>query len=163
MARIERKYMAHFIDCATPESGEELYERLGNSLEEYTPELSAQVDKKRNILGETDIIISGYEKTAEVATYYADPDTELYNRLQEIVDRGLTMDSLHCHVVDVKLWNPLQEDGYPAVRHGAYIEVKSYGGDASGYQIPFTLHYTGKQDKGYFDVENRFFCAAEEE
>ena len=52
MAKIERKYMAHFINGA--KSGEPaVYERLGQDLEEFSPEMSAQVETKKNILGES--------------------------------------------------------------------------------------------------------------
>ena len=61
MAKIERKYLAHFLEV-----GQE-YVRLGKDLEEYAPELSAQVEKSKNILGEVAVRITGYEKTGEVA------------------------------------------------------------------------------------------------
>ena len=52
MAKIERKYMAHFLNGAKP--GEEaVYERLGQDLEEFAPELSAQVETKKNIWAKT--------------------------------------------------------------------------------------------------------------
>ena len=69
MAKIERKYMAHFINAAS--EGEAVYERLGQDLEEFSPELSAQVETRRNILGENSVVISGYEKTAAVEPFYA--------------------------------------------------------------------------------------------
>ena len=70
MAKIERKYLAHFINAA--KSNTAVYERLGKDLEEFSPELSAQVDTKKNILGESSILISGYEKTASVEPFYAE-------------------------------------------------------------------------------------------
>lgn len=45
MAKIERKYLAHYINTAV--SGEAAYERLGKDLEEFSPELSAQVTPRR--------------------------------------------------------------------------------------------------------------------
>ena len=45
-------------------------------------------------------------------------------------------------------------------REDVYIEVTSYGGDTTGYQIPFTLHYTGKKVKGIFDVATKTFTEA---
>ena len=45
MTKIERKYLAHFIRC---DDGS--FVRLGKDLEEYSPELSAQVEKSKNIL-----------------------------------------------------------------------------------------------------------------
>ena len=158
MAKIERKYMAHFINAA--KEGEAVYERLGQDLEEFSPEMSAQVETKKNILGESSVLISGYEKTAAVEPFYADQGSELFQRLQEIIDGDLTLDDLKADVVDVKLWDADQAGAYPAVKETVFIEVTSYGGDTTGYQIPFTIHYTGEKVKGTFNVSTRTFTAA---
>ena len=153
--KIERKYLAHYINVA--QEGEAVYERLGQDLESFAPELSAQVETKRNILGESSVVISGYEKSGAVETYYADSDTGLFDRLQTIVDEDLVLEKLRTAVVEVKLWKPMEDGGYEAIREEAYIAVTSYGGDTTGYQIPFTLHYTGKKVKGLFNVETKTF------
>ena len=158
MAKIERKYLAHFINTAV--SGEAAYERLGKDLEEFSPELSAQVETKKNILGNTSIVISSYEKTASVEPFYAEKDSALFNRLQAIIDDELVLDELKVNVVEVKLWDAKEDGVYPAIREEAYVEINSYGGDTTGYQIPFTLHYTGKKTKGTFDVSTRVFTEA---
>ena len=154
MAKIERKYLAHYIEV-----GLENYERLGKDLEEYSPSLSAQVDTKKNILGETSILISSYEKTASVEPYYAEAGSMLFEKLQKIIDDGLILDDLKVNVIEVKLWENISENTYAASSEEAYIEITSYGGDTTGYQIPFTLHYTGKKVKGTFDLENVIFSA----
>lgn len=159
MAKIERKYLAHFINAAAP-GGEAVYERLGKDLEEFSPELSAQVDKKKNILGETSVTISSYEKSGSVEPYYAEKDSKLFQRLQSILDDALVLDALKTDVVEVKLWERAEGTVYPAIREEAYIEITSYGGDTTGYQIPFTVHYTGVKVKGSFDVSSRTFTAA---
>ena len=158
MAKIERKYLAHFINTAG--EGEAVYERLGKDLEEFSPELAAQVDTKKNILGETSVLISSYEKTGAVEPYYAESESGLFQRLQQIIDDGLVLDKLKTEVVEVKLWEQAEGGAYPAVKEEAYIEVTSYGGDTTGYQIPFTLHFTGNKVKGSFDVATRTFNAA---
>ena len=158
MAKIERKYLAHFINTA--KEGQAVYERLGKDLEEFSPELSAQVDTKKNILGETSILISSYEKTGAVEPYYAESESGLFARLQEIIDNGLVLDQLKTDVVEVKLWEQAENGSYPAVKEEAFIEVTSYGGDTTGYQIPFTLHFTGNKVKGSFDVAGRVFTEA---
>ena len=155
MAKIERKYLAHYIDVGT--NNVPNYERLGNDLEEYSPEMSAQVETKKNILGESSVVISGYEKTAKVETYYADSGTGLFNRLQQIIDDGLVLEDLKTKVVEVKLWESQNAGAYPAICEEAYIEVNTYGGDTTGYQIPFTLHFTGVREKGTFDVSSKTF------
>ena len=159
MAKIERKYLAHYINTATGDT-EAAYERLGKDLEEYSPEMGAQVDTKKNILGETSILISSYEKTGSVEPFYAEKESGLFTRLQTILDEGLVLDDLKTDVVEVKLWEAEQEGVYPAIKEEAYIEVSSYGGDTTGYQIPFTLHYTGVKTKGTFNVSTKTFTAA---
>ena len=158
MAKIERKYLAHFINTAA--QGDAAYERLGKDLEEFSAEMSAQVETKKNILGESSILISGYEKTASVEPYYAEAGTALFERLQGILDDASVLDDLKTDVVEVKLWNETQEGVYPAIREEAYIEIVSYGGDTTGYQIPFKVHFTGNKVKGTFDVQSKTFTEA---
>lgn len=160
MAKIERKYLAHYINAAALNAEEATYERLGKDLEEFSPELSAQVDTKKNILGETSVLISSYEKTGSVEPYYAEEGSALFQRLQDIIDNSRVLDELKTDVVEVKLWENAGEGVYPAIREEVYIEVTSYGGDTTGYQIPFTVHYTGAKVKGTFDVSTKVFTAA---
>lgn len=158
MAKIERKYLAHYVNTAADQENP-VFERLGKDLEEFSAELSAQVDTKKNILGETSVVISGYEKTGSVEPYYAEAGTGLFERLQNIIDNSLVLDGLKTAVVEVKLWEEQGEGTYPATMEEAFIEVKSYGGDTSGYQIPFVLHFTGKKTAGAFNLNTRTFTA----
>ena len=160
MAKIERKYLAHYINTDTTGKSP-AYTRLGKDLEEYSPEMSAEVESKKNILGETAILISSYEKTGSVEPYYAEKGDALFTRLQAIVDGNLVLDDLRTDVVEVKLWEAETSGAYPAIKEEAYIEVTSYGGDTTGYQIPFTLHYTGVKTKGTFNISTKTFTAAE--
>ena len=150
MAKIERKYMAHFLEV-----GEELI-RLGKDLEEYSPELSAQVEKTKNILGQTSVSIVGYEKTGAVEPYFAESGDPLFEKLQAIIDGDLTLDNCKAAMVEVKLWDG-DGDSFPAVREQCFIEVTSYGGDTQGYQIPFTVHYTGQKEQGTFSLTTKTF------
>ena len=104
MAKIERKYLAHYINAAALGAETAAYERLGKDLEEFSPEMAAQVDTKKNILGEMSILISGYEKTGSVEPYYAEQGSALFARLQDIIDNGRVLDDLKTDVVEVKLW-----------------------------------------------------------
>ena len=162
MAKIERKYLAHFINTAAPTAEAANYERLGQDLEEFSPELSAQGDKKKNILGETSVVISSYEKSASVEPYYAEKDSALFTRLQAIIDDQQVLDQLKTDVVEVKLWEQEEDGSYPAIKEEAHIEVSSYGGDTTGYQIPFTLHFTGVRTKGTFNVTTKTFTPAQQ-
>ena len=155
--KIERRYMAHYLNAAFGK-GEASYTRLGSDLEEYSPELTANVEKKSNILGQTSVVIDSYQKQGEVTPYYA--EDPLFEKLQAIIDGDLVLDELKTDMVEVKLWGEGASGGYPAVREECYIEVVSYGGDTTGYQIPFNVHYTGVKTKGSFDPATKKFTEA---
>ena len=160
--KLERKYMAHYLNAhfAKDSEGEASYVRLGADLEEYSPELSANVEKKNNILGQTSVTIDSYQKQGEVSPYYAEEGDPLFEKLQAIIDGDLVLDDLKTDIVEVKLWEAATgETKYPAVKEECYIEVSSYGGDTTGYQIPFNVHYTGVKTKGTFDVTAKTFTA----
>ena len=156
--KIQRKYMAHYLNAAFSDP-EAKYVRLGRDLEEYAPELSANVEKKSNILGQTAVVIDSYQKQGEVTPFYAEEGDPLFEKLQAILDGDLVLDDLKTDMVEVKLWG--EEGGsYPAVREECYIEIVSYGGDTTGYQIPFNVHYTGVKTKGTFDPGSNTFSPA---
>jgi hypothetical protein len=156
--KIKRKYMAHYIDASATSAPS--YVRLGADLEEYTVEMNANVETKQNILGENSTIIDGYEPQASVEPYYATIGDALYTRLQTIVDDRQTLDDLKTSVVEVHLWEPGTTTGtFVAYKEDAIIEVVSYGGDTTGYQIPFNLHHIGNRVKGTFAVATNTFTA----
>lgn len=164
MAKIERKLLAHFLN-ATPEKDSASYYRIGRDLEEYSVELSAESETKKNILGEVSTVISSYEATGSVEPYYADKDDEIYSFLQDIIDNRKVLDDVKTDTVEVHLWEAVKgEDGgnstvFTAYKETAVIEVTSYGGDTTGYQIPFTVHYQGDRVKGKFDISAKTFTA----
>ena len=159
MAKLERKLLAHFINAGTDEAP--CFVRLGKDLEEFSPELSASVEHSKNILGQTSVVISGYEKSGAVSPFYAEAGDPLFEKLEAIIDGDLTLDALKVRTVDVKLWKPGEtENRYEAVAENAYLEVTGYGGDTTGIQIPFVLHYTGEKVKGEFDIREKLFYTA---
>ena len=154
--KIKRKYLAHYIDASATSTPS--YVRLGADLEEYTVEMNANVETKQNILGESSTIIDGYEPQTSVEPYYAEAGSALHNRLQKIVDERQTLDDLKTAVVEVHLWEEGSTTGtFVAYKEDAIIEVVSYGGDTTGYQIPFNLHHIGNRVKGTFAVATNTF------
>jgi hypothetical protein len=156
--KIKRKYLAHYIDSALP-AGPAAYVRLGSDLEELTIEMNANVETKTNILNESVTSIDGYEPQASVEPYYAVVGDPLHNRLQKIVDERQTLDDLKTSTVEVHLWEETAPDTkvYVAYKEDAIIEVVSYGGDTTGYQIPFNIHNIGNRVKGTFALATKTF------
>lgn len=158
--KIERKLLAHYLNVSEP--GEEAeYERLGKDLEEFNKEFNWETEDSANILGESESKIYAAKPTAEADPNYARYGTKLFSRLQNIIDNRYELDDLAMDEVTVHLWEPVAEGGttYVAYKEGGWYEVSSAGGDTTGYQIPFTIHYDNHPVKGTFDISTKTFTA----
>lgn len=160
--KIDRKYMAHFLDAGSLCGGlTPKYERLGKDLEEYNIELNPDTETSKNILGETTFKHNGYEASSEADPFYAETDSDLFKALQKIVDERLKDDNLKTKAVEVHLWTEETSGAYEAYQQECYVVPTSYGGDTSGYQIPFTVNYVGERVKGTFNPTTKAFTAAD--
>lgn len=158
--KIDRKYMAHYIDAGSLCRGlASKYERLGKDLEEYNVELNPDTETSKNILGESTFKHNGYEVSSDADPFYADTTSGLFTALQKIVDGRLKDDNLKTKAVEVHLWTEAATDKYEAYQQDCYVVPTSYGGDTSGYQIPFTVNYVGERVKGKFDIASGSFTA----
>ena len=148
--KIARKYMAHFLDASFMGATPVLY-RLGSDLEEFNVELNPNTEQKQNILGENTFTHSGYEVSASAEPYYAVVGDALFEKLQGIIDGQKTDDSLKTYAYEVHLWEQGTAEGqFAAYRQECYVVPTSYGGDTTGYQIPFEIHFVGEKVKGDF-------------
>lgn len=152
--KIERKYLAHFIDASFGGATAN-YVRLGKDLEEYNEELNPDVEIKKNILGEQSVQHNGYEVQSEVDPFYAYEGDPLYEQLEKIANDRLTGDDCKTTKVDVLL----KSDGTVswAYKEDVYVVPNSLGGDTSGVQIPFTVHNAGNRVKGTFNLTTKTF------
>lgn len=154
MSKIERKYLAHYIDASF--GGDTVnYVRLGDDLEEYNEELNPNVEVTNNIKGEQSVKHNGYEVQSEVDPYYANTDDPLFAQLAKIANERLTGDACVTTKVDVLL----SVDGSVewAYREAVYVVPNSFGGDTSGVQIPFSVYNAGNRVKGNWDTKTKTF------
>lgn len=152
--KIERKYLAHFIDSSF--GGEtKVYERIGKDLEEYNIEMNADSETKKNILGENSTNVKGYDVSSSVDTYYAREGDALFTHLYDIVNKRATGTELETTVVDVLVKpNGTVESAW---REDAVVIPQSVGGDNGGVQIPYEIHYNGNRTKGSWDMNTKTF------
>ena len=158
--KIDRKYMAHYINANFGNDGVANYSRIGKDLEEFSIDLAPDTESRKNIIGETTFVHNGYEATSTADTYYADTTDPIFETLQEIVDNRYKDDNCKTSMVEVHLWDKTSDGKYVAWKQDCYVIPTSYGGDTSGYQIPFTVNYVGERVKGSFDVETKAFTPA---
>lgn len=154
MAKIERKYLAHYLDSAFSATSPS-YVRLGKDLEEYNEELNPDVEVNKNILGEQNVQHNGYEVQSEVDPFYAYEGDPLFTQLAKIANERLTGDDCLTTKIDV-LMNTDGEVVW-AYREDCYVVPSNVGGDTSGVQIPFTVYNAGNRVKGTWDAKTKKF------
>lgn len=148
--RMQRKNMAHFIDTTFGGTTPSWY-RLGKDLEEFNVEMNPDVTQFKNILGENGFTHNGYEVSANSEPFYARQGDALFEQLQAIADDMLQYEGCQTQGCEVHLWEAGTTSGtYKAYKQTCYVVPTSYGGDTSGYQIPFTVYYTGEKTVGTF-------------
>ena len=155
--KIKRKQFATYLQAQGTKA---TYVLLGIDLEELLVEMNANVEKTTNILGTTSVTLDKYEKQSSVEPYKAVKGDELFTWLQSIVDEEKTLSEVETKVCHVKLWESETSGAYPATEEDVVIEVVSYGGDTTGYQIPFNIHYTGIRRQGTFNTNTKTFTEA---
>lgn len=157
----ERKYLATYIDAAfdTTYSATN-YTLLGADLEELSEELNPDVETVKNILGESSVKHNGFEPSMDTDPYYYYKEDALAAKVRDIAMDRVTGDGCKTSLVQVWL-QPGLEGGAPtceaAWREDVMIVPTSVGGDTSGIQIPFTVHFCGNRKKGTFDPETKKF------
>lgn len=156
--KIARKYMAHFLDASFGGASPSWY-RIGEDLEEYNVEMNPDTELKKNILGNTTFEHNGYEPSADSDPFYARVGDALFEKLQTIVDTQATDDTLKTESLEVHLWDGDATNGYTAYKQDCYVVPTSYGGDTSGYQIPYSVNYVGDKVKGKYVPSTKTFTA----
>lgn len=161
--KAERKYLAHFLDSAfDPTYAAATYVRLGKDLEEFNVDLNPDVETSKNILGENSVKHNGYEPSSDADPVYFEYDDSLTEKIMEIAMLRKSGDACKTTYVEVLL-KPGEGDAAPtvvrAVREDVYVIPTSYGGDTSGVQVPFTVHYAGNRVEGSFDLATKKFTA----
>ena len=147
MSKIERKYMAHYIDTTFRFTGigsniswTPSWYRLGEDLEEYSVEMEPSGDVEKNFLGEDVVILTGYDMKGEVEPFYAYTGDAMFEKLQDIIDNTDINAACLTIALEVKLWDG-NGTSYPAVLRPCFVVPTSYGGDTSGYVISFEVRY----------------------
>lgn len=127
--------------------------RLGKDMDEFSVELNPDTTVVKNIWDETSVQDNGYEPSADADPYYANTDDDIYPTLLNIAMNRLRGDDCKTKILEV-----IVEDT-SATTHKAWIEdvvVKpvSYGGDTSGFAIPFSISFDGNRKEVTVTITN---------
>ena len=157
--KIDRKWMAHLLDASFGGASAQ-WVRLGKYLEEFNVELNPDTETFKNILGESMFKHNGYEVSSDADPYYAVVGDALFEKLQEFADNRTQDDACKTKSLEVHMWDGTGTT-YTAYQQECYVVPTSYGGDTSGYQIPFTVYYVGERIKGKYDALTKTFTPDE--
>lgn len=147
MAKLARKAYATYLDAAFGGAGTPDWYLVGKDIEEMSVELNPDTESKENILGETSVTDNGYEPSISADPYYANPSDSIYPKVKAIAMERLKGDDCKTQILEVII------EDTEATDHEAYLEdvivkPQSYGGDTSGFAIPFDVLFDGNRKKG---------------
>lgn len=158
--RLERKYMVHLLDASF--GGEATnWVRIGKNMEEFNVELNPSTETKEDVTGEVSFVNSGYAPASDAETFYAVIGDPLFEKLQEIADHRYKDDHCKTKSLEVHMWEGDKTDGFVAWQEDCYVTPKSYGGNTSGYQIPYQVDYVGNRVKGLYVPSTKTFTPEE--
>ena len=157
MGKLNREALAHYLDTEwnkkVADASKAVFEILGEDIEEMSVEMNPETEQKKNILGQTKTIDSGFTPTMSADPWYANTESKLYPHMRDISFEQLKGDERKTLMLEV-----IVEDT-EAATHLAYVrEVKvtptSYGGGTEGFNIPFTVDFDGAYAKGTVTAES---------
>lgn len=147
MAKLARKAYATYLDAAFGDKGSPNWYLVGKDIEDMSVELNPDTESKENILGETSVTDNGYTPSVSADPYYANPTDSIYPKIKSIAMERLKGDDCKTQILEVII------EDTSATSHEAYMEdvivkPQSYGGDTSGFAIPFDVMFDGNRKKG---------------
>ena len=153
MAKLARKAYATYLDSTFGVGSTPSWYLVGKDIEDMSVELNADTESKENILGETSVTDNGYTPQVTADPYYANPEDSIYPKIKSIAMERLKGDDCKTQILEVII-----EDD-EAESHEAYVEdvlvkPQSYGGDTSGFAIPFDVLFDGNRKKGTVTITN---------
>lgn len=121
---------------------------VGRGLEELSVEMNGSFEQKTDVTGETTTSDKGYAPQASVSPYYADPnDGAWYEFLKDLALNRKSGDDAKAELMEV-LIEDTEAASHDAWKENCRIEIVSYGGDTSGFQIAYNIWSDGERAEG---------------
>jgi len=135
-------YLDASFGTGTPE-----WFKVGSDIDDLSIELNPDVSVNKNILDETSVLHNGYEPSADITPYYANPDDSIYPKLRNIAMNRLKGGDCKTSALEV-IVEDTDDTAHMAWKQDVVVAVSSYGGDTSGFQIAYSINYEGERTQG---------------
>lgn len=147
------------------------WELLGDRVEEMGLEMNPNVETMTDVTGNTTTILDKYEIQTSVSPMRAKKESKLFSILYEIVREEKTLSDVEREFLCVNTFDAtitttgeapdiVTTTVYAAWTQKGVIAVQSYGGNTSGLDIPFNIHWSGEKTHGTFDPVTKAFTAS---
>ena len=136
-----------FLDATFGGEGTPNWWRIGKDIEEMSVELNPDVSSTKNIWDETSAQDNGYEPSMDADPYYANPEDAIYAKLQDIAMNRRKGDACKTKILEV-IVEDTEAATHKAWTEDVIVKVSSYGGDTSGFAMPFTVTFDGNRVEG---------------
>lgn len=146
-----------FLLFANVGTDAEEWEVIGKDLESLTVELNNEVESKTNILGESKTTITKGSKSSSISPYKVRKESKLGEIIYKMARDGKELSEVEMEFLQVFVFDEVASGTYYAIKQKCAVDVKSYGGDTKGLDIPFDIHFTGAETKGKFEVATSTF------
>lgn len=137
------------------------YTLIGKDTDNVSMELNPEVDTKQNVLGETTVEHSGYKPEMALDNYYARTEDAIYENIQDIaMNRKSDESATKAHLIEAILTDEVNKSDTVTLTGKAWKEdvivvPQSYGGDTTGFAIPFNISMNGGRKEGTVSVTER--------
>ena len=134
---------------------------LGKDLDAMSMALNPDVKTTKNILGETTVNNNGYSPELALDSYKARTEDKIYEHIKDIaMNRKTDEESTGAYLLESILTDEVKNSDSTVLTGEAWMEnvvvvTQEYGGDTSGFDIPFTIHMNGGRVAGTVSVDKR--------
>lgn len=150
MAKLKRE--AHGLYLKPDNIGS--YFLIGKGIDDMSVEMNGSFEQTKDVTGETSVSDSGYQPQVSVKTYYANPEDSIYAFLKDLAMNRKSGDDAKAKYLEVLVGDTSGEQ-HDAWQEDCRIEIVSYGGDTSGFQIAYNIWPDGNRVKGTATIENK--------
>ena len=142
MAKLKREAHRLFL-----KAGAKPYYLVGKGIDDMSFEMNGSFDTKKDVTGETSVEDEGYTPSVSVEPYYANPDDDIYDFLLDLAMNRKSGDDAKAKYLEVVI-EDVTAASHDAWEEDCRIEIASYGGNTSGFQITYNIHPDGGRVKG---------------
>lgn len=153
--KIARKDVMHFVNVGTSEIPE--LEQLGDGIESLTREMNNNVETKQDILGNTSTTVTKGNQVSSYSPFKAKKDSKLFAKLYKIYTDDLELSDVEMEFFEVSVFDEVSEGVYSAIKQKGAVDLKSFGGDTTGLDMPFDVNFIGAKVKGNFTLASKEF------